>query len=306
MRAVGSGHRAEDVRDLGPWAAEPAALAESRTGLDATPAPRHGLGAAPGVGHGLGVGPRLRKARLARGKSVEEASRETRIRAEYLRALERDRFDQLPGHVYVRGFLRSYASYLGLDPDEVLALCDRRSAAPGGREAEADAPAVPPRPLPRAALHPSWPALVAVAVAVLAAFGAVGLLSRSRVTPPAPVPSAPSSGTPVGPPPTLTVGVQALRPVALEVEADGRVVFRGTLRKDESRSFEANDLIRLRLGRGGVALVTLNGVPAGTPGTKDRPLVLSYRAEDVPRRTPSPLVTVQSDGTRRPPSGSSP
>lgn len=281
-------------------------MAGSRTGLDVALAARHGLDVA-GTGHGVGVGPKLRRARLARAKSVEEASRETHIRAEYLRALERDRFDQLPGDIYVRGFLRSYASYLGLEAEEVVGLYERRSAACGRRETEAGASvAIPPRAVPRAVFHPSWPALVAVAVVVLAAFGAVGLLSRSRAGPPAPVPSAPSPGTPVGPPPTLTVGVQALRPVALEVEADGRVVFRGTLRRDESRSFEANGLIRLRLGRGGVALVTLNGVPAGTPGTKDRPLVLSYRAEDVPRRSPSPLVTVETDGTRRPPSGSSP
>lgn len=280
-------------------------MARTRAGSGPDLGVRHGPSVVPGAGPGL-VGPKLRKARLARAKSVEEASRETHIRAEYLRALERDRFDQLPGDVYVRGFLRSYASYLGLDADEVLVLYERRRAPPGPRSTQGSAPAgVPPRPLPRAVLHPSWPALVALAVAVLVAFGAVGLLSRSRVTPAAPVPMAPSPGTPVGPPPTLTVGVQALRPVALEVEADGRVVFRGTLRRDESRSFEANELIRLRLGRGGVALVTLNGVPAGTPGTKDRPLVLSYRAEDVPRRSPSPLVT-PTHVQRRPPSGSSP
>ena len=48
-----------------------------------------------------GIGPVLRKARLVRGKSIEEASRETRIRAEYLQALERERFENLLGDVYV-------------------------------------------------------------------------------------------------------------------------------------------------------------------------------------------------------------
>ncbi len=62
-----------------------------------------------------GIGPALRKARLLRGKSIEEASRETRIRADYLSALERERFDALLGEVYVRGFLCFFYIYLGLD-----------------------------------------------------------------------------------------------------------------------------------------------------------------------------------------------
>src|SRR2546429_6493907 len=51
-----------------------------------------------------GIGPALRKARLTRGKSIEEASRETRIRAEYLQALERETFESMLGAVYVTCF----------------------------------------------------------------------------------------------------------------------------------------------------------------------------------------------------------
>ncbi len=65
----------------------------------------------------IGVGPALRKARLSGRKSLEEASRETRIRLEYLEALERETFSELGGEVYVRGCLRTYAAYLGLSPD---------------------------------------------------------------------------------------------------------------------------------------------------------------------------------------------
>src|SRR6266571_9151567 len=79
---------------------------------------------------GTGIGPALRQARLSRGKSIEEASRETRIRPEYLQALERERFETLLGAVYVRGFLRSYSTYLGLDPDQVLAVYNRHFGPP--------------------------------------------------------------------------------------------------------------------------------------------------------------------------------
>jgi len=74
------------------------------------------------VANATGIGPALRRARLLRSKSIEEASRETRIRAEYLQAMERERFDDLLGDVYVRGFLRTYASYLGLDAEKVVAI----------------------------------------------------------------------------------------------------------------------------------------------------------------------------------------
>src|SRR5204863_1478968 len=73
-------------------------------------------------GPGTGIGPALRKARQTRGKTIEEASRDTRIRPEYLQALEREAFGSLRGDVYVRGFLRSYSSYLGLNPDKVVSV----------------------------------------------------------------------------------------------------------------------------------------------------------------------------------------
>ena len=82
--------------------------------------------AAVAVAPRIGIGPALRKARLLRGKSVEEASRETRIRADYLQALEAERFDDMLGDVYVRGFLRTYSTYLGLDADKVLAAYSER------------------------------------------------------------------------------------------------------------------------------------------------------------------------------------
>src|SRR5438105_13316293 len=98
-------------------------------------------------GPGTGIGPALRKARQTRGKSIEEASRDTHIRAEYLHALEREAFGSLRGDVYIRGFLRSYSSYLGLNPDKVVSAYVQ---AMGG--AVEDVPEPPPvKPLQ----HPS-------------------------------------------------------------------------------------------------------------------------------------------------------
>src|SRR5438093_13196754 len=66
------------------------------------------------------LGETLRRARLSKNVTFEDAERVTRIRREYLEALEREDFTKLPAPVYARGFLRSYSGYLGLDPGELL------------------------------------------------------------------------------------------------------------------------------------------------------------------------------------------
>jgi cytoskeleton protein RodZ len=61
------------------------------------------------------IGASLREARLRQGLEFVQAEVGTKIRGKYLRALEDEQFDVLPAQTYVKGFLRSYAEYLGLD-----------------------------------------------------------------------------------------------------------------------------------------------------------------------------------------------
>src|SRR6266511_1513312 len=61
------------------------------------------------------IGNSLREARLRQGLDFPEIEQGTKIRAKYLRALEDEQFEVLPAQTYVKGFLRSYAEYLGLD-----------------------------------------------------------------------------------------------------------------------------------------------------------------------------------------------
>jgi cytoskeletal protein RodZ len=67
------------------------------------------------------VGQYLRKHRENKRMSIEEVSRATRVPSSSVERIEADRFDELPGEVFVRGFLKSYARSLGLTPEEVLA-----------------------------------------------------------------------------------------------------------------------------------------------------------------------------------------
>lgn len=61
------------------------------------------------------IGSSLHEARTRQNLDFEEMERRTKVRAKYLRLLEDERFDQLPGHAYTKGFLQVYASELGLD-----------------------------------------------------------------------------------------------------------------------------------------------------------------------------------------------
>jgi cytoskeletal protein RodZ len=86
----------------------------------------------------------LRVARERKGVDLYRVERDTKIRARHLDALESGDYAALPSAVYIKGFLRNYAVYLGLDPDETLARW--RSETVTMRRTEAVTVA-PPRPL---------------------------------------------------------------------------------------------------------------------------------------------------------------
>jgi hypothetical protein len=76
------------------------------------------------------ISARLKAARDARGIDLFRVERDTKIRVKFLTALEEGQFSELPAEVYARGFLRNYATYLGMDPDEAWEEWRRESAVP--------------------------------------------------------------------------------------------------------------------------------------------------------------------------------
>jgi cytoskeleton protein RodZ len=76
------------------------------------------------------IGGSLREARLKRGLTSAEVQKAIRIRDRYLQALEEERWEQLPGDAYVKGFLRTYADYLGLDGNLYVDEYNSRFARP--------------------------------------------------------------------------------------------------------------------------------------------------------------------------------
>jgi len=98
------------------------------------------------------IGGSLRAAREHRQLPLSEVERATHIRAKYLVALEEERFDVLPGTAYAKGFLRTYADFLGLDGTQFVDEFNERYAPDELPEASPPVPVEAPRRLPSARL----------------------------------------------------------------------------------------------------------------------------------------------------------
>jgi cytoskeletal protein RodZ len=125
---------------------------------------------------------RLYAARERKGVDLYRAERDTKIRARYLAALERGDYRELPGAVYTKGFLRNYALYLGLEPEEILGQWRRERGDTGAPQPVISVP----RPIttPRRGLTFSpgviVAALLTVAVLLVGAYLAVQIMRFAK------------------------------------------------------------------------------------------------------------------------------
>lgn len=228
----------------------------------------------------IGIGEALRAAREEQGRTIEEASRATRVRADYLHALEDERFDRIGGDVYAKGFLATYARWLGLDAEPLLERY-RREVQRGDYDAHAliEHPVAQP-PKEGATNWVMWAAVVVLVVLVgLGVIGTFGGRTPPQATEPdiasSPSPSATDGTEPATetesptPSPTPTEVDLALLLEGsswMRVQVDGEVVFEGTVPAGEQRSFSASSEVKMRLGNAGDVRLVLNGEDLGSIG----------------------------------------
>jgi cytoskeleton protein RodZ len=125
-----------------------------------------------------GFGERLRREREMRGVSLDEISESTKIGTRWLKAIEDNEFQKLPGGIFNKGFVRAYSKFLGLDEDEILADFDTAWK----QHQLANAPPIEPVLEIESESEPSktpWLAIVSV-VALLAAVFGLGWLFMLR------------------------------------------------------------------------------------------------------------------------------
>jgi transcriptional regulator with XRE-family HTH domain len=231
------------------------------------------------------VGSSLRQARERRGLELADVERDTCIRVRYLRALEEERFELLPGRAYARGFLRTYAHYLGLDADRFVDELASRLPP------EEEAPIAPAQRGERRRLPA--PAPLAAILLVAAAAVAVWVLGRtSRTTQQASPPPEPPVAAVAGrkhvvvsptPSPRDATTTLVLRAAAGRcwIEADagfrgGERLYYSTLEQGRSLRL-ARNRIWLRIGAPVVLTATLNGKRVALPQTQNPVDVLVTR-----------------------------
>jgi cytoskeleton protein RodZ len=256
----------------------------------------------------MGIGATLREAREGQDRSLEDAAAQLRARVSQLEALEDERFAEFGGDVYARGFLRSYAAELGLDPAPLLETYRREvqqedltpvslttSVSVKSRGGQRSAP-------------PAWMAWVLVTVVILAGVALVGSLNLDggrtpeqaspAVPPPPPAPSqddADDDATaedddvddgvddPVAEEPEPEPepdGVDLL--IALEanswmrVVVDGSTVLEQVVEAGQTLPFEGDREIEIRFGNAGGVRANLNGEDLGIQGTPGQAITVRY------------------------------
>ncbi|MBP1468656.1 helix-turn-helix domain-containing protein [Candidatus Chloroploca sp. M-50] len=155
------------------------------------------------------LGARFRQAREGQGLSLAQASMDTRILQQSLIALEEGAFQRLPGDVTIRGFIRNYAQYLGLVPDEMIELYRHER---GGTDPIRVLPLAKPS-RKRSYVLPSFFGVFFVTVALIGltyiALNAVGRIGDHAtvaqvepvvVSTPSPLPVMPTAALPTSPP----------------------------------------------------------------------------------------------------------
>ncbi|MBI1750833.1 MAG: helix-turn-helix domain-containing protein [Acidobacteria bacterium] len=219
--------------------------------------------------HGV-FGERLKREREMRGVGLEEISAATRISTRFLAALENERWHELPGGVFNRGFIRAVARYLGLDEESLVAEYALVTHDPPKVAVWADLPVKP-----RAQMLP-W-----LVLALVVAVGAGGWFAwrhyaplwnawrqplppppTVRVTPPpANAAAVTPQENPAGAPETevLQLKIDAVKPTRVKVAADGIVKFNGRMQANQSERFDAKEKFEVSSEISGAVLLELNG-----------------------------------------------
>ena len=238
------------------------------------------------------MGAYLRAARRKRRVSIDRAAEQTRIRSDFLMRMESDEFDFL-APAYVRGFLKTYARFLRVDPEPLLQEFDRKynpqrfetaqivALERHGRQSTPE----------RKRLSSSWSLAAVVAAVVLLTLGIVGLVNPDDEEParsdtlvqedeetpsPTPEPSATPSPEVTEPEDASVAFAEGVELEVLangdcwvDITADGEVIFSETMHAGDTQTFTADKDMDVVLGFAEAVELTINGEDVGSPGVPD-------------------------------------
>lgn len=224
------------------------------------------------------LGERFRAAREARGLSLSDVAEQIRIRSLYLAAIEDENWSTIGAPVYIRGFLRTYARFLGIDPEEAVAAFNRvhPPAPPQGLTSREPAGEVGAG---RRGTLLIWIAgVVAVLLIAFVVYNELTMRGAQTVANVAPGTATPSlTPVPATPgslaTPSAVPGVDGANSLALllsgpswlRVTVDGNVSMEGTFPAGTSKTFHGKNAL-VRIGNAGAVEIYVDGKDVGKLG----------------------------------------
>lgn len=232
------------------------------------------------------VGEFLRAERLKKGLSIKDVESSISIRALYLNAIEEGNYGIIPGEVYLKGFIRNYATFLGLDPQAVMEMYRQ------GKSPVTDTAPLPEKTeeKPAKASSGGGSLIKWASVAIVLAGIVAGLTwwssgnPKSEPTPPqASVKeqqTVPKQQPPAAPPAALP-GQQTTQPAPAakvvvtakftsqcwtQITADGKEIYEGIPKSGDSLTWEAANRITAKFGNAGAVDLVYNGNAVGKIG----------------------------------------
>ena len=236
------------------------------------------------------IGTRLRNRRQSQKLSIEEVSKKTKIHSSVLEALEEDRFNILD-YVYIKGFLKIYSSFLGLDPAEII---DEYNSLVGHKDSRVFLESGPKKTAvdrirPGEGQRPFF--IIGLLVIISLLFLFFGWAARHKkaisVTKTAVV-SAPLrletrktqeaasakkqtafSQVELSP---LRLGIRAKDNCWVQVKLDGKTIFQGIIHRGQSESWQAKDKIEASIGNASAIELEVNNKILSPLGRRKEPL----------------------------------
>jgi len=234
-------------------------------------------------------GTRLKNMRLGKGMTLEEVHKKTKVHLQILKSIEDDSLAGL-SPIYIKGFLKIYCNFLGVDPGEYISEYSQSQKAQAKSQASSTkkdlkAPLIF---VPSLKGLVSWiPRLRPKTLGVILAVFIGGFIifriakaissqknsptsdktrsavSRLKKTAAVGIPKVLPSGT-------IKVGIRAKQKCYLTLKMDGRIVFQGELRKGVHESWDAKERVEFSLNNAGAVVMQINGKDIGSIGRRNQ------------------------------------
>jgi cytoskeleton protein RodZ len=236
------------------------------------------------------IGATLRAERERRHISLDAVARGTLVRLDFLQLIDEDRIEDLPQGAYAKGFIRAYATHLGLDWRPFAKMYEERYAQPAPELSRVVRRGVR---VPPAAHRRAWKVAVASAVSVILLLALLGAFRSGEDPADVPVVSTASAAAlrPAGPNPLgAIVRVQIVGDASwIEAKGDGQVIFAGTLHAGEARTFKGTERVVIFLARAREVAITANGHILGSPDIASYMGVFTPSTDSIPPHEPGAL-----------------